>query len=397
MRSWQLSRSVLERRFEPHHDQVQLGVYDRRPSLTMIFARIISACLAFTAFILGLSATGIQQTHYGGLVPKNAVYPSVPLHHTPSSSFNNSNNIPPDTPVFIVAADGTELVILKTILEPKGTIILLHGCHHSATDWFPRGTECLKCRGLPESVRIAQLAWSERYNVIAVSSTDRVRKCWHTNIQEGIGSDYDRVRTALGEANKRKAYSPNLPLFAVGASSGGFFASSLPLKFPVSGVNVIISFPICIMRGDNSAIGRIFPPHSFTHMGLRDQGTATRVNEARELLRKHGVASIAFNVEPKPVTKHYLNEAVPRWGLNLTKEIVDALKQRGFLGEKNFLREDPRGSRWRKAVEHLKKKLGDNLIADESPLSEELNRAWAAHESTSDYFLDTIQFLENAK
>lgn len=397
MRSWYLSRLVLERRSEPRHDYQQFGVYDRRPSSLMLFARIISGCLAFMAFLFGLSATSTHHNQDAKYPMSTSDYSADPLsvpQNPPFSPVSSNYSLSLRNGVYVKAPDGTEMVIQSPDGRSRGTILLLHGCSHSATDYFPPGKDCPQCLKLPESSKIAQMALWRGFNAVAVSSTDRDRKCWHTNSETGEGEDYDRVRTALHEANRRNAYSPNLPLYVVGGSSGGYFASSLPLKFPVTGVYSIISTAICMMWTDMDKSKRGFPPHAFTHMGTRDKRTALNVKEAIRVLNSLQIATIDFNVDPKPVTEQYLREAVPRWNTGLVSEVVAALRRTGIVDENFFLVSDPRRSQWRKAVEHLKGKLEDNFIPDRSPLSEELNRAWAGHETTSDFFVEALDFLE---
>lgn len=399
MRLWYLSRLALERRLEPHRDYQQSGVYDRRPSAIMLFARVISGCLAFMAFVLGLSATSTHRTHrenyqtpkFSSSVDPRAISQSAASFVPFTSNYSSSLR----AGVFIKALDGTEIVIQRPDSQSRGTILLLHGCSHSATDYFPSGQDCPHCLGLPEPSRIAQMSLWRGLNVVAVSSTNRDRKCWHTNPETGEGEDYDRVRTALHEANRRNAYFPNLPLYAVGGSSGGFFASSLPLHFPIAGVYSVISTSISVLWVDKDKSKRSFPPHAFTHMGTRDRRTASRVKEAMRILKTLEVATVDFNVEPRPVTEQYLRDAVPLWNVSTISEVVAALRRTGYINGSYFLVSDPRKSRWREAVEHLKEKLGDSLIADQSALSEELNRAWASHETTSDFFMEALDFLES--
>jgi hypothetical protein len=52
--------------------------------------------------------------------------------------------------------------------QPIGIIIGLHGCSHSAEDWW----------SLPEDRRIVSHALSSRYVFLAPSSLNRAHKCW---------------------------------------------------------------------------------------------------------------------------------------------------------------------------------------------------------------------------
>lgn len=296
----------------------------------------------------------------------------------------------------IVASDGTELVFQNPRGKLRGTVLMLHGCSHSATDFFPSGESCPICIGLPEEIRMTTIALERGYSVIAVSSANRRRKCWATHPQAAQGSDYDRITTALREAQSRNAYSSHAPLFATGISSGGLFATSLPLRFEIAGVNSIVSSAVCLFwKHDANLTTTPYPAHVFTHMGQKDKATARRVTDSIEVLSRYDTKSIEFSISPKPVTERFLLDAVPRWSPDLVRRVVEALQKGGHLDEKYNLLSNPRHSNWRDSVSKLREELNDSLVPDESALSEELNKAWAAHEITADYFVDTMRFLED--
>lgn len=368
----------------------------------MFFARIVSGFLAFAAVIYGLSSTSIRQPKFRSYAVSVSNSSDAPvtashgsLYYKPAAGRNSSADVVLNG-IRISASDGTELVFQRPTGTLVGTVLMLHGCSHSATDFFPPGEQCAQCIGLPEELRMTRIALERGYGVIAVSSTNRVRKCWSTHPEASDGPDYDRVSTALREAEARKVYSPHLPLFAVGISSGGLFATSLPLRFRVTGVNSIVSSAVCLFWGDTGdKLRSSYPAHVFTHMSTRDKGTARKVQDAMKILTTLGTPSIEFNVSPTPVTARYLREAVPRWNTSLILQVISALRQGGHLDTEFRLQSDPRHSYWRPSVQHLDTELGDSFRADGSALSEELNRAWGAHEITSEHFTGAIDFLEN--
>ena len=357
----------------------------------MFLARIISACFAFAAFIYGLSLTAPTSPH-------------VPRY--PQDSHTNRTTRYPPAPVavniselhiagtYVHATDGTEFVFQKPLRPPLGTVLFLHGCAHSATDFFPPASNCPQCIGLPEEVKMTRIALEKRYSVVAVSSTDRIRKCWRTDTQTFDGPDYERVNKALREAGVRSLHSPRLPLFAVGISSGGLFATSLPMRFRVSGVNSIVSGAVSSVWNKESPLRKDYPPHVFTHMGLKDKHTAGRVRKAMDILETMGTPSMELIVPPQSVTTHFLQDSVSKWDMNNAQELVLALQRGGYLDAHFRLLSDPRRSQWRNSVQHLGAKLGDHFRADESALSEELNRAWGSHEITADHFEEALEFLE---
>ncbi len=63
----------------------------------------------------------------------------------------------------------------------EGVLFVAHGCSHSATDWWPKSTACMKCTGLPVEMNIVREAiYAHKFAVIAVNSMNRVHKCWNS-------------------------------------------------------------------------------------------------------------------------------------------------------------------------------------------------------------------------
>lgn len=378
VRAWHQANIALERHFEPQTENSR-GVYDRRFPTMMFTARSISAILAFSVFIYSLSL---------------ATYSTRPLllkgMNQPST---RAGSIPPDNPqielngILVNSSDGTTMVFQRTPNMSVGTIIFLHGCKHSATDFFPKGEGCIACIGLPEETRLVRHALGRNFSVLAVSSTDRAQKCWRTNASAPEGDDYERVATALKTAETNNAYDRNRPIFAVGVSSGGLFATSLHPRFSLAAVNSIVSASAISVRPPPH------PPHVFTHMHVRDIRTAQRINHNVEFLRENDIPVKIYPVSPQPITADYLRAAFPSWDDDLIDEVRLALKEGEFIEATGHLSFDPRASQWRTAVHRLASRMNDSLVADQSPLSEELNRAWGAHEITSDHFSEVLDFF----
>lgn len=390
-----VSRLSYETRYEAMSVQ-QRGVVDRRPSVAMFYARIISGIIAFTAFMMSMSLSG--QFSVPSRSPTNedtwTVNPSAIAFSYGSMQMQKAPLLLNGTKQ--TAADGTEFVF-QIARKQQGTVLLLHGCSHSATDWFPVSPGCQDCIGLPEEMRIAYISLLSGYSVISVSSTDRNRKCWATHPEARVGSDYERVNSALLEAKNLGMYDSSKPLFVLGVSSGGIFASSLPLRFYVSGVISIVSSSVVRLWTDEFLSSHtMYTPHVFTHMAYRDGRTAQMVASSMSKLQRMGVSCTDFRVDPKAVTPEFLTDALPHLNRTVASEIVAALNAAGYLDAVWRLTSDPRESSWRKALQQLGHQIGDTLVADVSPLAEELNRAWAGHEITSEYYAESLHFLEQS-
>lgn len=291
----------------------------------------------------------------------------------------------------VILEDGTELVFQQVESgKAAGTVLFFHGCQHSSTDYWPFGGNCLGCIGLPEEERMIRLTLGRNLSAVAISSTNRHQKCWTTRLN-GEGDDYDRVRSTMKYLEEKKIHSDGMDLYGVGASSGGAFVTSLRSIMKMQAVNTIVAGSVAgLVKDEKWGI----PGHAFTHMGGRDGRTRNVVAESKRWLEDRGISVMVREVHPRPLSAEWLSESVPRWDLNLCKEVIAALRLNKVVNEDTGeLVCDPRKCDWRSAVMHLKGKLNDSLIADRSALSEELNRAWAGHESSADFFGDVLDFF----
>lgn len=116
--------------------------------------------------------------------------------------------------------------------KPTGAVVFAHGCHHAAGDLWPSSEACPSCLGLPEEMRLRRAALQRGLAVIGVSSLDRVgKRCWNELKIDG-GAAVARI------VNKvvRQERLQRLPLYTMGASSGGQLALTLPRVMKVAGV-----------------------------------------------------------------------------------------------------------------------------------------------------------------
>ena len=112
--------------------------------------------------------------------------------------------------VFGSRGDPIELLWQKP-RDPTALLLLAHGCHHAATDFFPKSETCPTCAGLPEESRVVAKALARGYVVAAVSSRGA---CWDVNV--------DAPRVIIRAVSRVSRLVPELagkPTFAFGASS----------------------------------------------------------------------------------------------------------------------------------------------------------------------------------
>eukprot|EP00292_Cryptomonas_paramecium_P022742 CAMPEP_0113662952 /NCGR_PEP_ID=MMETSP0038_2-20120614/867_1 /TAXON_ID=2898 /ORGANISM="Cryptomonas paramecium" /LENGTH=194 /DNA_ID=CAMNT_0000577915 /DNA_START=44 /DNA_END=625 /DNA_ORIENTATION=- /assembly_acc=CAM_ASM_000170 len=74
--------------------------------------------------------------------------------------------------------------------ESKGIILMLHGCIHSANNFFLQSSACPECLPMPAEYSLKEEALSHGFTVAAVNSIDRTHGCWN------LDQDAARVRAA---------------------------------------------------------------------------------------------------------------------------------------------------------------------------------------------------------
>ena len=189
-----------------------------------------------------------------------------------------------------------------------------------------------------------------------------------------------------------------LPLFVLGASSGGAMALALPHALPR--ITAVCSQ---IMAVPNEFFSRLtgYPPARFEHM-KRDQRTAWRVQQNIATLEQQGVVHSVREIEPAALTPSFFSDAIEHISAEQSRTIFDALRNASLLDASGALRDDPRTAPWREALRSnpasatlLGGALHDTLVPDESGIAEELNVAYAQHELFSGAIDDTLTWFAN--
>ena len=385
------------------------GVYDMTLRLAhcyVAFCCVIATVLAATNWNKGTAhaaAPGLRVL----LPPPGAPPPGAPLPPSPLllSPPPSPSPPPPALPSPPHRVPGGSLEHLQTphgsvelVWEAprdaaEGVLALFHGCSHSAGDFYAQSPRCAECLGLPEERRIQAAALAAQLLTVSFSSSDRARKCWSP------ATDGPRVAAALA-ALLRRHNASTLPLFALGASSGGGFAALLPQYVPhVAALEVQImgAEPEALLATPPPEHGP-YPPSRWTHMP-RDANMAGFVAEALQALKGAGLDVEESRIEPLPITPHFFADRVPGVTPEASAAAEAALREAKLLDADGFLVQDPRaggGAAWRGALGTLARGGlgGDTLAADASPVAEELNVAWASHEIVADDINATLAFFK---
>jgi len=269
---------------------------------------------------------------------------------------------------------------------PKGALLVLHGCHHSARDWFANNTKCESCRGLAQEMSITRMALARGYVVIAVSSFGT---CWSES------ADVPRVEQVLNVFFNETALT-NLPLYAFGASSGGSFVGLLPqLQLPVkpSGLIIQIAPGPTLEHTPRSELSK-YPPTVFSHMP-RDSRTGEFIGQSIGDFKKAGVL-----VKESPLRERIINddyfyrESFGKISEEESASITGVLRSFNMLDANGKLTEDPR-SFDDDHVDVLKRHSPewDSLLPDQSDIRELLNVAYATHELSAETFARDFRWL----
>ncbi|KAK3244237.1 hypothetical protein CYMTET_46143 [Cymbomonas tetramitiformis] len=286
---------------------------------------------------------------------------------------------------------GTQIIWQKPY-NPVGVLFLAHGCSHKATDFWPKSTDCPDCLGLPEEVRITQASLASGLLVMAISSWG---KCWDTNLKSGardsrpyVNNDLENVVGAIQMVQKLES-AETLPIFALGASSGGAFVSILPHRVKLQALCVMISG----LEPDTleTAVEGGYPQTLFVHM-QRDEHTMRAVARSIVELKKLQVRTADIVVLPQNVESFFFYLRIESITQDLSARMVSALTYAGLTGPTGILYKDPRGTMWREAIKQHAfrgKEMNLPLENDRSAISEEMNVAYARHEITAD-FMDLV-------
>uniref|UniRef100_A0A7S1ZEB9 Uncharacterized protein n=1 Tax=Trieres chinensis TaxID=1514140 RepID=A0A7S1ZEB9_TRICV len=278
---------------------------------------------------------------------------------------------------------------------PRSVLFLAHGCSHQMEDWWaPTGFHgsCPGCVGLPEERAIVATARRMGAAVVATSSSNRSSKCWSKVDGPIVARIMLEVRKHVSDGEGKE---DEIPLFAFGASSGGSFVSKIlpgamkETGFPLNGfVSQIASY-----RFDP----KVRTPSVFMTMH-RDHRTHGAVSQAVSAAKVQGVSSHHIILPQHPITPSFFVERLPEFYNALeSKNMAAALKEEGYLAEDETLREDPRRSEWRIVLKKFAERNGDSLVADASPLAEEMNVAYSMHEMARDKVQEALQFLYDAQ
>jgi hypothetical protein len=254
----------------------------------------------------------------------------------------------------------------------QGIFLVLHGCHHSATDFWLPSVACPECIGLPEEMAIVRMGLDRGLIVVAMSSQNRKSGCWKSHL------DQIPITLALQELQQRwrseEKRHTKLPIIAFGASSGGYLVQQL------EHVDAIIAQIAGVALGKLSAGLKFI---GFITM-QRDQQVERSVKDYMDSISHSDIVKHHLSQGPQALLDTFFMDRIGKefYSPSQSKDMVHALQNGGFLDSKGHLIEDPRRTNWRSLLQPFAH--NDTLVPDASPISEILNVAYGKHEMTRD-------------
>jgi pimeloyl-ACP methyl ester carboxylesterase len=258
---------------------------------------------------------------------------------------------------------------------PTGVIMFFHGSGYAADEWIESEAEI---------TRFICPAVAAGYGFVATESEDRVSREWDLNASPDDNRDLQAVHTMLELFVARGAIAADTPVYAVGVSQGGRFASlaAHELRFAGQAIYVGVGQP------------DIFAVTTVPTIWCLAQNDP--VIDAREAwgnytrLRSRGVEAAFMLHQPAPLCPDcFLGIA----GIDAaeSQRLFAEMEAQGYLDAAHFLRENPRFSAWEQDV------AGNYPAAVRHDLRHLLWATYAEHEFFSECTVPVLRFFSGQR
>ncbi|PSC72576.1 hypothetical protein C2E20_4286 [Micractinium conductrix] len=288
--------------------------------------------------------------------------------------------------------------------SPRAVVLLIHGCAHSARNFWPESEACRECRGLPEQLSHTLQAMRRGYAVISVNSVDTKTGCW------GFWEDCYDVRDLMLQFLKQHKLE-QLPLYGMGVSSGASFLLKMPRFLPFSGV-VAEALAVVLDAWGLEKVHGAYPPTVFVDM-VRDEDMQSKMNAAVAELRRRDSPVGLIKVYDRQVYPTYFSDRFPsEISPALSARLAKGLLKIGMISSNGTVLQDPRytDQPWLSQLQARVPDLMGGIQKDGSkalpswPASENarqrgvwslVNLAYASHEIISDYSTAAFIWFES--
>lgn len=269
--------------------------------------------------------------------------------------------------------NGTDL-IWQIPDSPKAILFLAHGCNGRAANFWDKSPNCPNCVGLPEERLIVLHALARKFAVLAISSKG---VCWSLGEERWIVKNM--IKWWISKQKLEK-----LPIFALGASSGGYFVSVLATELQFRGIALMIAEGVY----SHLDITKDYPSTLFVHMP-KDETRKRKIEKYLVVMREKGIDVAEVKCMEFPLTPQFFANRIPGLDLTLSVKLFNVFRDKGFIDKNGYMRDDGRAIPWKTAVEERNIFLPDKSLVNQ--IQEEMNVAFAYHEMTS---LQSQQILD---
>jgi hypothetical protein len=234
---------------------------------------------------------------------------------------------------------------------------------------------------------------------VAFSSQQRTgSRCWSNEFPATLNPDVQQITNAFPKILKTKFHSgdtASLPLYAIGASSGGTFISILSQALSFAGLEIMISpghkGAIQWMAEQKQTTTASPPRIAFVYMPKDTLFAGTQQIARQQEILRDCCQVATYESHPQPVTGKWLSDRIDNLSLDQATTLVNQLVDVAVLDkETHFLVQDSRRA-WKNEIEKRAIQLGlDDLILPF--LQELLNLADGGHELTSEHIDEVFAF-----
>lgn len=264
-----------------------------------------------------------------------------------------------------------DTVVLWQIPDsPRFVLFVAHGCGGHPGYYWDRSPTCPNCVGMPEERLLVREALRLRYAVIGISS---LGKCW------SFGKEVTTVKQIISGWIERHPELNNLPVFGLGASSGGHFLSILATKMKFRALTLVVAQGL--FKSMSDVVLSDYPPTLFVHMPKDDERMRV-IMKYMELLSKKGVAVKEIRCMEFPITPHLLSDRIPGVDQGFSIKLFQMFRELGFIDDHGYMKKDGRKTPWKDSMAMFKSDT-DRYRSVVGHIQQELNLAFAYHEMSS--------------
>jgi hypothetical protein len=280
----------------------------------------------------------------------------------------------------------------------KGIFLGATGCFHQAGDFFEqvdpedgwefeacKNSKMMRCSSMPDNIYSFKYAMERGYVVMAMTPQDK-NSCWNHEL------DPARIDEAIKFVIHTEGLNKSLPLYATGASQGGYFMYDMQ-NANVRNLQCIA--PQCAEMKFKS--GKEHLPTMVIWMP-KDVNLTNPIRESIDYLKTKKV-----KVTERTPHGWKFQELLRARGYN--EEVVQKILGRLQHAKGNFGHKPVTGGGhivdhpgtdnwWKRALRHIPELEEDNFVKDHSKMHHLMQVAFAEHEYTAEYTDHILDFCE---